>query len=497
MIRIFSYSLFFQDDLTLAAAQQLFQTDRWGNTPLHAACHHKPPVSTITALLTAARLLPPQVLLLLQEEEERQAKKWKSARTSTTKRVYSTTATNMIVPAQVRRNARGATPLLIACLCGASTDVLQELLYHQHPASSSSSSSSQTQVPKNKTTTNSSGTHAVFVADEFARTPLLAILLRYENNQSIQRILPPAPHRSAVYYHQEYTDLSSFAKAVELLLTAGWKARSNRTIKKSEEEDDIDNDDSSLLPSVLHCAAFMAAYCPTRLTDLILKYMDDDRDQNKEEHRGDKSQIPPLHLAVATTITPTTTSLLQQQGHQHPALWAYQQQYMIEQLIQRDPEAVRQPMATTKRTVFSQAIAMGLQWHRWQVPEQQKDYGYGKVEEEAYELSFHLYDQEDSDNVATMSSSSSSLSESQKDTNQRLRLYPGPLQSLFKCAPDALTMADTVTGLYPFQLSATAPAPAIVANQNSSTSNDQQQEDDDRLVVNTIYNLLRLAPQLV
>jgi hypothetical protein len=542
MIRIFSYSVFFQDDLTLAAAQQLFQTDRWGNTPLHAACHHKPPVSTINALLTAARLLPAQVLLLLQHEEEERRRRTQKrsashSTTTTTRRIDSTTTTttttNRMVPAQARRNARGATPLLIACLCGASTDVLQELLYHHpHPplSSSSSSSSSQTSTagwsaghhPKQATNTTtatttidsentSSGTHAVFVADEFARTPLLAILLRYENNQSIQRILPPAPHRSAFYYHQEYNDMSSFAKAVELLLTAGWKARrNNRTINTNgRSENDNTDDDTCPLPSVLHRAAFMAAYCPTRLTDLILKFMDNDRDQTKEEEeqRGDYCAIPPLHMALATaattpTTTTTTTSQLQQQGHRYPALWAYQQQYMMEQLIQRNPDAVRQPIASTNRTVLSQAIVMGLQWHRWQVPEQQKDdVEQEEEEEEPYELSFHLYDQDDTDTVETLSSSSSSsFSESEKETNpsqttQRLRLYPGPLQSLFRCAPDALTMTDTVTGLYPFQLAAAAAA-ASVTNDNNYRNN-KQQEDDDRLAVNTIYNLLRLAPQLV
>jgi hypothetical protein len=58
----------------------------------------------------------------------------------------------------------------------------------------------------------------------------------------------------------------------------------------------------------------------------------------------------------------------------------------------------------------------------------------------------------------------------------------GPLQSLWKCAPGALYEIDPVTGIYPCMLAASVAA-----------SND----DDGSFSVDTIYNLLRLYPQVL
>jgi hypothetical protein len=61
----------------------------------------------------------------------------------------------------------------------------------------------------------------------------------------------------------------------------------------------------------------------------------------------------------------------------------------------------------------------------------------------------------------------------------------GPVQTLFRCCPDTLTGQDSKTGLFPFMLAAT------------TSSLEEDDPDSARLQLNTVYNLLRAAPESV
>jgi hypothetical protein len=101
------------NDILEAAKKQLLATDQWGNTPLHAACYFKPPYCVVTALLLAARNCPDGNLPLLH---------------------------TMV-------NAKGATPLVIACSSGVSTRVLYLLLEQVHGGMLANMTDRETNTP--------------------------------------------------------------------------------------------------------------------------------------------------------------------------------------------------------------------------------------------------------------------------------------------------------------------------------------------------------------
>jgi hypothetical protein len=111
--------------LIVKGSKQLLSTDQWGNDCLHIACHHKPPVSLVTAILSAASKVPEGCLNL-----------------------------HTVV------NSRNATPLAVACTSGASRKVMQQLL-----------------SPSNGL---GSGGLAVSFVDDFGSTPFQGLIKRYE-----------------------------------------------------------------------------------------------------------------------------------------------------------------------------------------------------------------------------------------------------------------------------------------------------------------------------
>jgi hypothetical protein len=111
--------------LIVKGSKQLLSTNQWGNNCLHIACHHKPPVSLITAILSAASKVPRGGLNL-----------------------------------HTMVNSRNATPLAIACTSGASRKVIQELLNPPQGLESSGST--------------------VSIVDNFGATPFQGLIKRYE-----------------------------------------------------------------------------------------------------------------------------------------------------------------------------------------------------------------------------------------------------------------------------------------------------------------------------
>jgi hypothetical protein len=111
----------------------------------------------------------------------------------------------------------------------------------------------------------------------------------------------------------------------------------------------------------------------------------------------------------------------------------FQRAYFIEKILELDPSAALVPVPGNGRTPLCQAIASGLDWHM--------------------------------DGI--------------------LVPLPGPVQQLWNANPDALYTRDPVTGLYPCLLA------AVCADDE-----DPEEQIDDLYQLDTVYQLLRLYPQV-
>ena len=425
-------------ELTISAHKQIMQTDCWGNTPLHLALHHQPPVEVVSQLLEVASKVEQQ---------------------STTSfdgcKILSMT------------NYKHSTPLCIACHHGASYDVIEELLY---PSMSNASHKLA-----------SSGGATVGVADCGERTPFSLLIMRYET----YRIFPQ--YKTTYTKIEDVTDiqqvtlshtirddeasssLSSSNPVVEeeygyvsrgtasskspaawadgdpkvvqhklqelgstieqLILASWWNADDDAT----DNVNAVSSPNSVVLRqsfhSMIHGAAYVAESCPTKLTDMLFRLHGDSATADD----GEDDAVSPLHLAVTVD---------KQRRHQtstskYPSL-AYQRKHFIDKLLELDPCSATKPVpGTLNRSPFCQAILSGLTWH----------------------------------NNATVSS------ELDRDSQQL-----GPLQSILKHSPESLYSCDEESGLYPFMLAAT------------TTSS---YEDDDATQLDTIYSLLRHYPQVL
>ena len=115
----------------------------------------------------------------------------------------------------------------------------------------------------------------------------------------------------------------------------------------------------------------------------------------------------------------------------------FQRAYFVEKIIQMDPLAASSAVPGNRRTPLCQAIASGLDWH----------------------------------------------------IDGILSPLPGPVQRLWEANPDALYTRDPVTGLYPCLLAATS---AVL----QETVDDREGQIDDLYQLDTVYQLLRLYPQV-
>lgn len=76
---------------------------------------------------------------------------------------------------------------------------------------------------------------------------------------------------------------------------------------------------------------------------------------------------------------------------------------------------------------------------------------------------------------------------------------PGPIEILFRAAPEMLTKRDGETGLYPFQIAATAAAANVEVSSASSvcSHHPHPHEEPPPLHLDTIFQLLRKSPELL
>ncbi|CAB9517471.1 expressed unknown protein [Seminavis robusta] len=330
------------------ATQQLVATDQWGNTALHVACYNTPPARAVRALLTAASAVSPSPLQI-----------------------------------HTMRSRDHSTPLLVACATGASLQVIQALL--DPPAGL---------VP---------GGAMVCQADQTGATPLTELAVHYE----IQRKSPAhVRHNRPLDQVQLIRDFSSqmatvndddddnhtrrrnnnttlldtFQAKLELLFKAAWSAHF-----------------PSMMISMVHGLAHVAAYCPPVVTRLIL------RGYPHMISYPNRHGVLPLHLTVATRKRFDTNT-------NNPTVFWTRHAYCVEQLLQAYPQAAREQWKG--RSPFVQAIASGYFW-----------------------------------STATASSKNSNKKSNSTNNNTK-----GPLQLLWQAAPESLAEMDPVTKLCPVQL---------------------------------------------
>jgi hypothetical protein len=407
------------------ATRQLLTKDSWGNTPLHAACYHKPSVQTVAAILKVASLLPSG-------------------------------------PYQLHfvKNDRHTTPLIVACTNGASNQVIEELLRPSSPGMIR-------------------GGVCVNEGNDDGQSTFLGLLQRYEMNRLFPALKPTyvplekvasiegVPDFSSIFNpstslesmssivdaksrnallvaaltDEEWDQLAlsstmfqTFWQVLDSLMQAAWWS-SHESVENTAYL-------RGSFHSIVHSAAYLSETFPAKLTNLVLRTNSDIFISTEDT---DSNAILPLHLAISTNH-------VQRINRIHPRL-AYQRKYFIDRLLEMDPSAAIRPMPKINnnsghhRSALCQAIASGLTWHIPSLPENL------------------LLQEFKNEHVVDPTS-----------------MERGPLQSLWKCAPGALYEIDPVTGIYPCMLAASV-----------ATSHD----DDDSFAVDTIYNLLRLYPQVL
>lgn len=428
----------------VAAKEQLIAQDQWGNTALHAACYNAAPLRVVLALLQAA------------------------ARAS-----LSTPLCTMLSRDQ-------STPLLVACATGASVEVIEALL---HPPCNST----MTALPQIPTATNvAAATAMVEVADQQGSTPLSELAIHYE----LRRKSPMHTHTSLpldqVQYvlpqnnNQEDPLFESFHAKLRLLLQAAWDHTYAATTSTTIDNNNNNNHPNSChhMISLVHGLAHAAMSCPQVITRLVLRWY---------PHMTcvmDAEKRLPLHLAIARVHPYVSHNNTSSSSNTHPPnaanLLAARQRhaYGIQQLLLAYPQAARIIDPNSRgRLPLVQAIASGWWWHT---------------------------------TTTTTTCSSSSSSTATTNLMDHTTTNKGPIQWLYQAAPEALSQIDPVTGLYPVLLAAaTYTSTAATANATSATTkarssfpppsdpNLDKNSECHILELDTLYNLLRLHPQIV
>ena len=490
LLRIFHATSQFSidDDLVEAAFTQLTTRDSFGNTVLHATCYHKPPAPIVQAILECC------------VEAESAASR-------------PDVDTSKQFQLHLLKNNRQTTPLLVACLSAASRDVVQELLDHHDPATIGA---------------------VITEPDNSGRTTFQGLLQRYEllrklppfrNNDNVRNSISSGSNNkdktrrgSKNSLNKEYqrchefysSDDSSSSDDDETSSTVSSTPSSSASTKRKSASSAHDHlsvftnstdstdlfhafwdttdmllqgvwikkqtDESS--STILERAANVAHCCPTKLIDMLFE----NQCEYEEEQESKDFTLLPLHLALTSATASESCTM-------HPQL-AYQRQCMIERLLETNPSAARHALPTTKRTPFCEAILSGLQWHNSKSVEQLRE-------------------------KSTTQSSTKKQGEA-ADENDKVNAITGPLKSLWNHAPEMIHTIDPVTGLYPFMLAASVEYNKNNAATDNETSTneddfDEEEEDEDETenneddegdghdaqVVDTVYNLLRLYPQVI
>ena len=138
-----------------------------------------------------------------------------------------------------------------------------------------------------------------------------------------------------------------------------------------------------------------------------------------------------------------------------PKCISFQRKYFIDRLLDIDPIAPTQSIpGTNNRLPFTQAVISGLHWHN---------------------------------------SPTCDVGDDCDNSNE------GPLQSIWKHAPEALYIKDNATGLYPFMLAACCGCGDVEDSKQESYTMDQYTmvENNEICQLDTVYSLLRLYPQVL
>ena len=361
-----------------------------------------------------------------------------------------------------------STPLIIACATGASIEILQLLL----------------EPPQNGLI---SGGTMVDIPDVRGSTPLAELVHHYELQRKspwhARTTLPLDQVRLGTnddLSNANHTNplLDSFWNKTELLIRSAWCATTTAVDEDAitdRNSPKADNDitkhfrEASSWISIVHGAAFLADSCPPVVTKLIGRCFP------AMVSFTNRHGLLPLHMAV-------TISRSQRRRRQYPQHIAYQRlEYRtlwIRLLLDLYPSGFSYNIPYTNRSVFCQAVASGLPWH---IP---------NLTINVYE-GWASFDNSDATTTTTSSSSSSSFEDTLEiaDCLFARERREGPLAILWKQNPDILSQPDVVTGLFPFLLAATT------AFQDTTVEDFHGYHE--AIVVDTIYSLLRLHPQLM
>ena len=183
--------------------------------------------------------------------------------------------------------------------------------------------------------------------------------------------------------------------------------------------------------SDLRGAALVADALPEQLIDMIIRFCGDDDSHDDEENTA---MLSPVGLALMRRMS----------SKAHPKN-RRQHAYFVQQMLERSPSSC--DVATTSssngggRSLFCQAIASGHHWN---------------------------------------------LAAEHEEEDRSADELQGPVQTLFRCSPDAILDRDTETGLMPFMLAATI-----------DDGGQQKSGAWSNLQLDTIYNLLRASPQTI
>ena len=258
--------------LVYAARQQLNQADEWGNTVLIAAAFLRPPVAVVQRLLQAAAVAWP-----------------------TSMDLCSARARDGSTALQVAC-ATGASPPVIAALCGCSSLPIAPPCWKKRISTSGGSSGSNT------STTISLLQHV----DLQGGTPLTEMVMQYTLERKVSQRTAAAP----LLEHLEWCPSSSssslssttttttimdmtcllprnFCDKLETILQAAWK--------QHHDDDSSPNDNHGPL-LLLHLAAHVCYACPPLLWDVL---------QHKWQKHGPEAVLQtdahgrlPLHIAL-------------------------------------------------------------------------------------------------------------------------------------------------------------------------------------------------------
>lgn len=274
----------------------------------------------------------------------------------------------------------------------------------------------------------------VFFADQQGATPLTELAINYE----LQR-KSPSHVRTSLPLDQvqliRYGNNINHSSGVDALLDS-FQAKLEALLQAAWSH----CFPSQNMISMVHGWAHVAASCPPVVTRLVL------REYPHMISFTDRQGTLPLHLAVSQPHTKSGTD----ETSRPNALARHA--YCVEQLLQAYPSAAGIAVPTRnkkrpKRSPFLQAIAAGCFWHS--------------------------------------STTSNGLA---NDSSNK-----GPLQHLWKARPMDLSQVDPVSGLYPVCLAATRYWSPDPIHDDSS----QMEIQEHVLQVDTIYNLLRLHPQVL